>query len=99
MGKMEFELDKNLAPLLGTLVTQTLDMIENLFKEEGLNKKEFQLLLEELKDTIEGNENLLSPQIKGRLMEITQYNLGIDKGYDLADTSQNTQFFDDDATE
>ncbi len=96
---MEFELDKNLIPLLGTLVTQTLDMIENLLKEKELNKKELQLLLGELKDTIEGNENLLSPQIKGRLMEVTQYTLRIDKGYDLTDAPQNTQFFDDDATE
>lgn len=99
MEKMELELDKNLAPLLGTLVTQTLDMIENLLKEKELNKKELQLLLGELKDTIEGNENLLSPQIKGRLMEITQYALGVDKGYDLTDAPQDTQFFDDNATE
>jgi len=96
---MEFELDKNLVPLLGTLVTQTLDMIENLLKEEELNKKELQLLLEELKDTIEGNESLLSPQIKGRLMEVTQYTLGIDKGYDLTDAPQDTQLFDNNATE
>ena len=68
-------------------------MIENLLKEEELNKKELQLLLEELKDTIEGNESLLSPKIKGRLMEITQYILGIDKGYDLTNTSQDMQFF------
>jgi hypothetical protein len=96
---MELELDKNLVPLLGTLVTQTLDMIENLLKEEGLNKKELQLLLKELKDTIEGNESLLPPQIKGRLMEITQYILGIDKGYDLTNIIQNTQFFNDDISE
>ena len=96
---MEFELDKNLVPLLGTLVTQTLDMIENLLKEEELNKKELQLLLEELKDTIEGNESLLSPQIKGRLMEVTQYTLRIDKGYDLTDAPQDTQLFDNNTTE
>lgn len=96
---MEFELDKNLVPLLGTLVTQTLDMIENLLKGEELNKKELQLLLEELKDTIEGNESLLSPQIKGRLMEVTQYTLGIDKGYDLTDTPQDAQLFDNNTTE
>ncbi len=93
---MEFELDKNLAPLLGTLVTQTLDMIESLLKEEELDKKELQFLLEELKDIIEGNENLLSPKIKGKLMEITQYTLGISEGYDLIDVPQNTQSFDND---
>jgi len=96
---MEQELDKSLSPLIGALVTQTLDTIETLLSKEKLNKKELQSLLDELKDIIEDDESILSPKIKGRLMEVTQYTLGIDKGYDLADAPQDTQFFDNNATE
>ena len=79
---MEQELDKSLSPLIGALVTQTLDTIETLLSKEKLDKKELQSLLDELKDIIEDDESILSPKIKGRLMEITQYTLGIDKGHD-----------------
>ena len=95
---MEQELDKSLSPLIGALVTQTLDTIETLLSKEKLNKKELQSLLDELKDIIEGDESILSPKIKGRLMEVTQYTLGIDKGYDLQEAPQDAQHFDDNAT-
>jgi hypothetical protein len=92
-------LDKQLIPYLEPVINQTLDMVESISKEEGFNRQEVKTLLNQLEEEFGEYTHLLSPQIKGRILEINHFILGDDKVYEITDEQQNTQPLDNNAKE
>jgi len=91
---MEMDLNKQLVPYMEHIINQTLDMVESLSKEKGLDVKEISKLISELEIEFGDYTTLLSPQIQGRIMEINHYILNNNKIYEGSNTSLNTQPFD-----
>ena len=63
-------LDKQIIPYLEPVISQTLDLIEGNLNEKGFDEGEVNELLYQLDEEFGEYINLLSPQIRGRLMEI-----------------------------
>jgi hypothetical protein len=76
------------------IINQTLDMVESLSKEKGLDVKEISKLISELEIEFGDYTTLLSPQIQGRIMEINHYILNNNKIYEESNAPLNTQPFD-----
>jgi hypothetical protein len=96
---MESNLDKQLVPYMEHIIGQTLNIVESLSKEEIFDKKEINKLLLELKNEFGDYITLLSPQIQGRIMEISHYILSDDKIYEMENDQPNIQLFDNNAKE
>jgi hypothetical protein len=91
---MEMDLNKQLVPYMEHIINQTLDMVESLSKEKGLDVKEISKLISELEIEFGDYTTLLSPQIQGRIMEINHYILNNNKIYEESNAPLNTQPFD-----
>jgi hypothetical protein len=63
-------LDKQIIPYLEPVISQTLDIIEETLSEEGFDEGEVNELLYQLDEEFGEYITMLSPQIRGRLMEI-----------------------------
>jgi hypothetical protein len=82
-------LDKQLIPHLEPIINQTLEMIENMFEEEEFDEGEVNELLYQLDEEFGEYIHMLSPQIRGRLMEIHDKLLNTNIVYDLRNPIDN----------
>jgi hypothetical protein len=82
-------LDKQLIPHLEPIINQTLEMIENMFEEEEFDEGEVNELLYQLDEEFGEYIHMLSPQIRGRLMEIHDKLLNTNIIYDLRNPIDN----------
>lgn len=63
-------LDKQLIPYLEPVIKQTLDMVEEILKENNSSWEEGKNLLFQLEKEFGEYNHMLSPQIQGRILEI-----------------------------
>lgn len=82
-------LDKQLIPHLEPIINQTLEMIENMFEEEEFDEGEVNELLYQLDEEFGEYIHMLSPKIRGRLMEIHDKLLNTNIIYDLRNPIDN----------
>jgi hypothetical protein len=86
---MENNLEKQFVPYLEPVINQTLDMVEEMFDKETFNGSEVNKLLNELQDGFGEYIHMISPEIQGRILEISYRLERVDKMYDLQNTPLN----------
>jgi hypothetical protein len=82
-------LNKQLVPYLEVIINQTLEVIENIFIEDKFDEGEVNELLYQLEEEFGEYIGILSPQIRGRLMEIHDKLLNGNDVYDPENSIKN----------
>lgn len=82
-------LNRQLVPYLEVIINQTLEEIESIFNEDQFDEGEVNELLYQLEDEFGEYIGMLSPQIRGRFMEIHDKLLNGNNVYDNKETIEN----------
>jgi hypothetical protein len=79
---MEDNLEKQLIPYLEPIINQTLEMVERMLNEKIFDEGEINELLYQLEEEFGEYINILSPQIQGKILEIHNKLLNLDRVYE-----------------
>lgn len=82
---MEDSLEKQFIPYLESIINQTLEMVEEMLGEDNFDEGEINELLYQLQEDFGEYINMLSPQIRGRILEIHDKLLNLDNIYESTD--------------
>lgn len=85
----EDNLEKQFIPYLEPVINQTLEMIEMISEELDFDKNEIIKLLNQLQEDFGEYIHMMSPEIQGRILEISYRLDGFDEVYDLQDVPLN----------
>ena len=82
---MEDSLEKQFIPYLESIINQTLEMVEEMLGEDNFDEGEINELLYQLQEDFGEYINMLSPQIRGRILEIHDKLLNLNNIYESTD--------------
>jgi hypothetical protein len=82
---MEDNLEKQFIPYLEPIINQTLEMVEEMLSEENFDEGEINELLYQLQEDFGEYIHIISPQIRGRILEIHDRLLSLDNIYESTD--------------
>jgi len=82
---MEDNLEKQFIPYLESIINQTLEMVEEMLGEDNFDEGEINELLYQLQEDFGEYINMLSPQIRGRILEIHDKLLNLNNIYESTD--------------
>ena len=81
----EDNLEKQFIPYLEPIINQTLEMVEEMLSEENFDEGEINELLYQLQEDFGEYIHIISPQIRGRILEIHDRILSLDNIYESTD--------------
>ncbi len=81
----EDNLEKQFIPYLEPIINQTLEMVEEMLSEENFDEGEINELLYQLQEDFGEYIHIISPQIRGRILEIHDRLLNLDNIYESTD--------------